>query len=446
MNLTITPTLLHGSITPPPSKSQAHRLILCAALAEGESVIENVALSQDIQATLRCMEALGAAWTLEGKTLHVRGIGGPAPFAPAGGDLPFFDCGESGSTLRFLIPIALAVAGGGVFTGRGRLMERPQEPYFELFREKGISCEYQDGALVLSGRLAPGVCRLRGDVSSQFITGLLYALPLLDGDSEIVITTALESRDYVALTVDVLKRFGIEATPSARGWRVPGGQAYRACERTVEADWSQAAFWYAAAEIGNAVTVTGMNHRSIQLDRLIVDYAGMIRGDPLSGPKAAAGSVYKLSDGEEPSLPVPRENIPAGHSVGLDVRDCPDLVPPLAAMGAFMNGELRLKNAGRLRLKESDRLAAVTAALGALGAGITEEADRLVIQGRESLPGGVRIDCCNDHRIAMMAAVAATRCREPVTLIGAQCVAKSYPNFWEDYRMLGGIIHEHLGE
>ena len=446
MNLTITPTLLHGSITPPPSKSQAHRLILCAALAEGESVIENVALSQDIQATLRCMEALGAAWTLEGKTLHVRGIGGPAPFAPAGGDLPFFDCGESGSTLRFLIPIALAVAGGGVFTGRGRLMERPQKPYFDLFDEKGIFYEREGDALTVRGRLAPGEYRLAGNVSSQFFTGLLYALPLLEGDSTVISTTALESVGYITMTRQAMEQFGVVSRWEDLAFHVPGGQAFRAGNAEVEADWSQAAFWYAAAEIGNAVTVTGMNHRSIQLDRLIVDYAGMIRGDPLSGPKAAAGSVYKLSDGEEPSLPVPRENIPAGHSVGLDVRDCPDLVPPLAAMGAFMNGELRLKNAGRLRLKESDRLAAVTAALGALGAGITEEADRLVIQGRESLPGGVRIDCCNDHRIAMMAAVAATRCREPVTLIGAQCVAKSYPNFWEDYRMLGGIIREHLGE
>ena len=189
MNVTITPGLLRGAITPPPSKSQAHRLLIAAALADGESRIEHLADSQDIQATRRCMAALKAP----------------------GEDLPVLDCGESGSTLRFLIPVALALRGGGRFTGRGRLMERPQKPYFDLFDEKGIAYRQEDGVLTVQGRLTPGTFALPGDVSSQFVTGLLYALPLLEGDARITLTTPLESRGYVDMTLEALERFGIRA-------------------------------------------------------------------------------------------------------------------------------------------------------------------------------------------------------------------------------------------
>ena len=206
MNVTITPTLLHGAVTPPPSKSQAHRLLLAAALADGTSTLSNVAFSQDIQATVRCLEALGAAVRQEGDRLAVTGLAGQMA---SGKELPELDCGESGSTLRFLIPVALAVRGGGVFTGHGRLMERPQEPYFDIFREKGISYEQQDGTLNVKGQLTPGVYTLPGNVSSQFVTGLLYALPLLPGDSEIHLTTPLESADYVYMTMEALKAFGV---------------------------------------------------------------------------------------------------------------------------------------------------------------------------------------------------------------------------------------------
>ena len=208
MEVTITPGRLSGTITPPPSKSQAHRLIIAAALAGGESVVSNVAFSQDILATLSCMEQLGAKWEqLESSTIRVTGITGPKS-----GELPRFDCGESGSTLRFLIPIALAVAGGGVFTGHGRLMERPQKPYFDLFEEKGIDYELKDGVLTVRGALTAGEYALAGNVSSQFFTGLLYALPLLSGDSTIRATTALESRSYIDMTLDALHGCGIAAT------------------------------------------------------------------------------------------------------------------------------------------------------------------------------------------------------------------------------------------
>ena len=409
MNITITPTKLKGTITPPPSKSQAHRLILAAALAGGESVLSNMAMSQDIQATLGCMQALGAKAALRGDALSITGIGSRrTPCGACMCGIPHLDCGESGSTLRFLMPVALAVRGGGRFTGRGRLMERPQEPYFELFREKGISCEYQDGALVLSGRLAPGVCRLRGDVSSQFVTGLLYALPLLEGDSRITLTTPLESRGYVDMTLEALERFGIRAEcPDGRTLRVPGGQTYRPCRAAVESDYSQAAFWLAAAGLGSPLTVEGLDPDSTQGDRCAVPYF-----QQLAGP----------------------------GRVELDIAQCPDLAPALAVRAALRPGQTaRLVNAGRLRLKECDRLAAIPEELNKLGGQLTEGADFLEIRGVERLLGGVA-DSHNDHRIAMMLAVAATRAKGTVTIRGAESVAKSYPDFWEVYESLGGRV------
>ena len=383
MNIRITPGPLEGTITPPPSKSMAHRAILAAALAGG-GTISNLAASQDIEATRRCIAALNAE----------------------GLDLPLLDCGESGSTLRFLIPLALVLRGDGIFTGRGRLMERPQKPYFDIFDEKGIFYEQKDGVLTVRGHLEPGEYRLPGNVSSQFVTGLLYALPLLDGDSEIVLTSTLESAGYVIMTENVLEKFGITAEEQDTGWVIPGGQVYQPCDLTIEADWSQAAFWYAAEFLGNLVEVSGMPKYSCQGDRKFSWF-------------------YRR-------LAMPR-------NMGFSVADCPDLVPPLAAMAALRNGYTTyIGNAARLRIKESDRLATVTQALNALGAQVEEGPDFLKITGKDGLTGGVTVDCCNDHRIAMMAAVAATRCAEPVTLLGAECVSKSYPNFWEEYKRLGG--------
>ncbi len=393
MNLTIIPGKLSGTVTPPPSKSQAHRLLICAALAGEGSVIHNLADSQDIRATRRCLAEL----TTDRRTL------------------PELDCGESGSTLRFLIPLALALRGGGVFTGHGRLMERPQKPYFDLFDEKGVRYEQKDGVLTVEGRLTPGEYRLPGNVSSQFFTGLLLALPLLDGPSVIIPTTPLESEGYIGMTLDAMHEFGVDIA-STRSlpphYLISGGRRYQRAEVTVEGDWSQAAFWHAANCLGCTVDVRGVSQYSTQGDRVI---------------ESCCLELSQPGDTE------------------IDMSGCPDLAPPVAAAAAVRRGTTRLVNAGRLRIKESDRLAAITAALNALGARVTEHPDSLTIYGRDGLIGGT-VDCCNDHRIAMMAAIAATRCREPVTLLGAECVAKSYPDFWEHYRMLGGLFHEHTGE
>ncbi len=409
MTVTITPTKLSGRVTPPPSKSQAHRCLIAAALAEGTSIVRGVSQSKDMEATLSCLSELGAAFARQGDAVTVHGMGAN-PMSPLRRmALPHLDCGESGSTLRFLIPVALAVRGGGVFTGRGRLMERPLGPYFDLFKEKGIFYEQKNGVLTVQGLLQPGEYRLPGNVSSQFFTGLLFALPLLGGPSAILPTTTLESEAYISMTAQVMEHFGVTTAATMSlppQYHVAGNQTYRAAHVSVEADWSQAAFWYAAIALGSQVEIEGLNPLSIQGDMVVA--AHFVR---LSHP----------------------------GDVTIDVSGCPDLVPALAAMAAVRRGVTRLTNAGRLRLKESDRLAAVREELCKLNAQVEEGPDSLTITGVETLSAG-QVDAHNDHRIAMMLAVAATRAAGAVTLTGAESVNKSYPTFWSDYVNLGGKL------
>ena len=387
MDIRIIPQKLRGAVTPPASKSMAHRAVLAMALAGGTGTLSNLSDSQDIQATKRCVAALKA----------------PRPE----GELPFLDCGESGSTLRFLIPIALAVAGGGVFTGHGRLMERPQQPYFDIFDEKGIFYGQTDGVLTVRGTLTPGVYRLPGNVSSQFVTGLLYALPLLPGDSTIEITTPLESGGYVDMTLDMLEKFGISVqNKNYAVFHIPGNQVYQGRDITVEGDWSQAGFWYAANFLDNQVAIQGLNADSTQGDRVV------------------ASLYWKLAKPGDTDI---------------DVSGCPDLLPPLAVMAAVRSGTTRFVNAARLRIKESDRLATTAALLNALGGHAEEGPDSLTVRGVPAFSGGT-VDGANDHRIVMAAAIAATRSSAPVTILGAEAVRKSYPSFGEDYKQLGGVF------
>lgn len=407
MDIQITPRHLSGTVTPPPSKSMAHRLLIAAALGSGISTVRGVAMSQDVEATLRCLTALGGHWreTTPG-TLEITGIGGRR--STPGTALPHLDCGESGSTLRFFLPIALAVAGGGVFTGQGRLMARPQGPYLDLFREKGIFCEQTDGTLTVRGTLEPGEYHLPGNVSSQFFTGLLFALPLLDGPSTIVPTTAVESWDYILMTLDALTGAGVTAAEP----HTPG-EAFRVCpsayqpfDRTVEADWSQAAFWYAAIALGSQLELTGLNAFSVQGDMAVVPH------------------FLRLTQ-------------PGDQEI--DVSGIPDLLPPLAVMAAVRSGTTRFVNAARLRMKESDRLETIAALLTTLGVSAQAGPDFLTVQGG-AITGGT-VDGANDHRIVMAAAIAATASSSPVTIRGAEAVKKSYPDFWEVYQSLGGVIH-----
>ena len=405
MDVRITPRRLSGTVTPPPSKSMAHRFLIAASLAAGTSTIRRVDFSADVEATLRCMRALGARWESLEDGLRISGIGGlRQPF----GDLPRFDCGESGSTLRFLIPIALAVDRGGVFTGQGRLMERPQTPYRDLFGERGADWTQEDGTLTVRGSLTPGEYRLRGDVSSQFFTGLLFALPLLEEPSTVVSTTRLESAAYVTMTMGVLDQafVPVKFSPGERAFHIAPA-IYQPFDVTVEADWSQAAFWYAALALGSNVRLRGLNAYSTQGDM-------------------AVRTLY--------------QTLIQNGDVAVDVSGCPDLLPPLAVMAAVRKGTTRFTGAARLRLKESDRLETVCRMLKALGGACAQEADSLTVYGVSVLPGGV-VDGANDHRVVMSAAVAATRCQGAVVIRGAEAVKKSYPGFWRDYEAMGGEVH-----
>ena len=377
---------LSGTVSVPPSKSAAHRFLIAAALAGGGQV-EHPGDSQDLQATRACLDRL---------TAREEG-------------LPLLDCGESGSTLRFLIPVALAVRGGGRFTGRGRLMERPLGPYETLFRKKGLKWERSGEVLTVEGALPAGTYSLPGDVSSQFITGLLLALPLTGGESEIVITSPLESEGYVEMTLEAMEKFGVRVErQGAQKFLIPGGQRYQPRTVAVPGDWSQGAIWYAADFLGHQVKIEGLDESSSQGDKVVARY------------------YWQLAK------PGDRE---------LDVSQCPDLAPALGAMAAFARGRTRLVGAGRLRLKESDRLHAIVQTVNALGGEAEEGEDSLTIYGRRRLAGGCTVSSCNDHRIAMMVAVMATRCELPVTLTQMECVKKSYPEFWNDFTTLGGNIH-----
>ncbi|MBM6851288.1 3-phosphoshikimate 1-carboxyvinyltransferase [Oscillibacter valericigenes] len=412
MDLQIIPKKLSGAVTPPPSKSQAHRLLIAAALSGGRSVLHGLADSQDIQATRRCLTALGAGMEdLPDGGLRIHGLGNSVVQA---GPAPILDCGESGSTLRFLIPVALLVQGEASFTGRGRLMERPLKPYEDLFREKGVAWKLEDNVLTVNGgrgydalALDSGAYRLPGNVSSQFFTGLLFALPLLNGDSILVSTTPLESRDYLEMTRQALAAAGVTTRWADENTLcVPGGQAYQPFTATAEADWSQAGFWYAADFLDSQVETRGLDPDSAQGDKVVSEL------------------YWKLARPGDAEI---------------DVSGCPDLLPPLAVMAAVRSGTTCFTNAARLRMKESDRLATTAAALTALGGRAEEGPDFLTVRGGP-LAGGT-VDCANDHRIAMAAAIAATACSGPVTVLGAECVQKSYPDFWEVYKTLGGDIH-----
>lgn len=407
MNRIIT-ALPAGIVDIPPSKSLSHRALIAAALASetGPCTIVNTGDSQDIAATLGALESLGYGFRLTGGGLVISGKGGPVARE--------INCAESGSTLRFLLPLAALLDKEIAFSGRGRLMERPLDIYRQLFEKKGVGFGQRDGKVTVRGRLPSGVYSLPGDVSSQFVSGLLFALPLLEGDSEIVLTIPLESKSYVDMTVDMLTRFGVSITQREGRYLVAGGQRYRPVDYTVEGDYSQAAFFLGAAALGRDVACRGLRSNSLQGDRAILDVL------------ARMGATVERS-GDLVTVRARRL-----RGIIVDARQIPDLVPPIAAICCFCDGVSEIVGAGRLRLKESDRLRALAQELGKLGADITEGEDSLRIRGKPFLTGGTA-HAHGDHRIAMAVAVASIRCKEPVTVSGAESVEKSYPRFWSDF-------------
>ena len=403
MDKLLIPSPLKGSVDIPASKSVAHRLIIAAALAEGESVITNVYPSKDILATIGAVKALGADVALEGDTARIRGIKEHPAEA-------VIDCCESGSTLRFVIPIAAALGVKAEFFGRANLPNRPITPFLEELPNHGAAFDYHNTMpFTVSGRLTAGEYRMGGDISSQFITGLLLALSAVHGESRITLTSRLESRPYVDITVDCLRKFGCEVEEDRDGYTVRGGRL-KACDLRVEGDWSQAAFFEVANALGSSVTINGLNVNSYQGDKKILEICREVVYNK--------NSVLKCFE--------------------QDCSDIPDLVPVLAVLGCFCEGESRLTGAGRLRIKECDRLAAMEKNLNLLGGQVTSTEDSLIIKGVGSgnLKGGVTVKTFSDHRIAMAMAIASTRCDKPVRVSGAECVSKSYPGFWEDYERL----------
>lgn len=417
------PKVLSGKVTIPPSKSMGHRAIICAALSRGKSIIENIAPSEDMIATIEGMRALGAQIEVCGQTLKIDGT------HTLDVEDAKIDCNESGSTLRFLVPISIATSKTVQFVGKGNLGKRPLTSFYNIFDEQGIDYTFaQDHMdLKIRGQLSSGVFELPGNISSQFISGLLFALPLLEGDSEIQLTTPLESKGYIDLTLQMMARFGIVIeVEDNRVFKISGSQSYRPSTYKVEGDYSQAAFYLVAGAIGNDVLCQRLDAHSLQGDKAVLDVLQEM------------GSNLQEVPEQEGVRMLPAEL----RGITIDGSQYPDIIPILTVAAALADGETHIIRAERLRIKECDRLQAITSELTKLGANITELEDGLIIQGVATFKGNVSVSSHADHRIAMSLAIAATRCEQPIYLENPDCVNKSYPNFWEDYYQICGQIEE----
>ena len=395
MKVTIIPSVAGGRVAAPASKSAAHRMMIGAALAEGESLLRGVAESEDLLATLDCLRALGAQAALENGVLTVRGVGGDLSRSTGR-----FPCRESGSTLRFFVPLALLKQGTSLFTGSDRLMARGADLYAEVFAGKGITMEKTREGVAFTGRLTPGGYTVRGDLSSQYITGLLLALPLAGGDSTLRILPPVESRPYIDITRGVLRRFGVAVEETGENeFLIPRGR-YRPLTADVEGDWSNAAFFFALNALGGDVSVTGLSPDSPQGDRVCVEL------------------LERLKDG----------------FAEIDIAATPDLGPVLFAAAAALRGG-RFTGTRRLAIKESDRAAAMAQELAKLGVKTETEENAVTV-----FPGGLKKPAqplCghNDHRIVMALSVLLTLTGGSIE--GAEAVKKSFPGFWEALEKLG---------
>lgn len=384
---------ISGTVQVPPSKSAAHRALICSFLAGGGNVSPLID-SNDMQATLGVISAL---WD----------------------DKPIADCIESGSTLRFMIPVAAALGKTVKFVGRGKLPERPIGDYLRLLPEHGVKCDCTGTLpLTVSGKLMPGRFEIAGNVSSQYITGLLLALPILDGDSEIVLTTELQSKPYVDMTVKVMADFGVKIEERENSYFIPGNQVYQKRDYTVEADWSQAAFFMVAGALFGDVTLTGLDVNSTQGDKKIADIL-----------KKFGADVTVSND----SVVVKKSQL---HGIEINATDIPDMVPSLAVVGIYASGKTVITGAQRLRYKESDRIESIVYNLKKLGADVEETADGMEILG--SPLHAANMKGFNDHRIVMAMTVAATGVDGLSTIDDAQSINKSYPDFFNDFNSIGG--------
>lgn len=393
MTVNIKPSCLKGQVTAPPSKSMSHRLLICAGLSEGESEIKNIAFSEDVLATIDCLQALGAEIKISGDSVTVKGT---LPKKEA-----TYHCRESGSTLRFFIPLAMLGEGTSLFKGYGRLMERPMQVYENIASERGIPYEKDSEGISVGSGLTSGRYVLPGNVSSQFVSGLLFALPLCQGDSEIELTDNIESRSYIDMTIEALSLFGVNAI-----WKnettlyIKGNQSYKSARLTVEGDYSNAAFLDAFNFIGGEVEVTGLCESSLQGDRIYKEYFSLLRqGTPT-----------------------------------LDIKNCPDLAPIIMTLAAANNG-CRLINTQRLKIKESDRGAVMAQELSEFGADIKVSDNEIVIDKATLYRPKDDLYCHNDHRVVMSLAVLLSLYGG--RLMGAEAVKKSFPDFFDKVKALG---------
>ena len=419
MKITIQPTKLKGTLQVVSSKSLSHRYVIAAGLAKGTSTIKNALDSDDLTATKNALSALGVTFNNNQVT---------------GGELKVIhneiDCNESGSTLRFMIPISMLLREEIKFMGHGRLPLRPLDIYFDIFNQKHLyykkESEESNLPLTVKGPIKPGFYQMRGDVSSQFLTGMLFALPLLKKDSVIEMTTPIESKGYVDLTLDVLKMFGIHILSVDQYFYIKGGQSYVPMEVTVEGDFSQAAFWMVAGLIGDEINLKSLNPISKQGDAKIVDIIKEMGGDIEYSDR---DRMYKI----EPSQT---------DGITIDLSQIPDLGPILMVLAGLSEKKTKFIGCNRLRMKESDRLDAMYQVLTKLGVPMEISGDEAIIQGVKSFKGDLELDTFSDHRIAMAIAIAAIRADGPITINHAEVVSKSYPNFFEIYKELGGQINE----
>ena len=415
MKVKITPSIPAGKIKAIASKSAAHRLLICAALSNTSTEIICEEINDDISATVRCLNALGAKMTRRDNSFIVLPIRTPRQNA-------VLDCGESGSTMRFLVPVVSALGCGASFKMSGRLPSRPLSPLREELEAHGaVFSEAGSNPLTVRGKISAGEYRIRGDVSSQFISGLLFALSLTEGESRIIIEGKTESAPYIDMTACALYEFGAEPEETEYGFKVTGRNKLVSPKTfEVEGDWSNAAFALCAGALNKKakVSVFGLDPDSVQGDRAIIEILVRFGADV-----RRKGDCFTVRGCEL-------------FGIDVDASDIPDLVPIIAVVGAVASGRTVIRGAARLKLKESDRLATVTDMLSALGADIEQTEDGLIINGGKPLHGG-EVSSFGDHRIAMSAAIAATVCEGEVAITSAEAVEKSYPSFWEDLSSLG---------
>ena len=409
---------LVGELSPPPSKSVLHRYIIASSLAKGVSKIENISFSEDIIATIEAMKKLGA--NIEQKENYLL-IDGSDTFKNLNENIEI-DCNESGSTLRFLFPLSIVEENKVLFKGRGKLFKRPMTPYFENFEKYKIKHSYIDeNKILLEGKLKAGIYEIDGNISSQFITGLLFSLPLLEGESKIIINGKLESSNYIDISLECLSKFGIKIiNNSYQEFVIEGNQSYKVGNYRTEADYSQAAFFLVANAIGSNIKINDLSEDSLQGDKKIIDYISEI------------------------------DNWNSKDTLVLDGSETPDIIPILSLKAAVSGKKIEIVNVERLRIKESDRLKATVEELSKLNFDLIEKKDSILINSRENFEVNknekvVSLSAHSDHRIAMMIAIAATCYDGEILLDNLDCVKKSYPNFWEVFLSLGGKIYEYLG-